>query len=260
MTLRMALGLAYDGRSWQGWQTQPNGLTVQDCLESAIRSFTGSHHSSVCAGRTDTGVHATAQVVHLDTNIDRPTESWVRGLNSQLPDSVSVQWAQVVPDSFHARFSAVSRSYTYVVLNSRVRHPLWAGKAGWVFQPLEVEPMQQAAKVLIGVHDFTSFRSSQCQAKSPVRTMTHLNVVRSGDIIVFTLQANAFLHHMVRNIVGALLQIGQGRQPVDSLAHTLSARDRKLAAPTFAPDGLYLTDVHYPDVVLPKPRKMPFEN
>ena len=120
--------------------------------------------------------------------------------------------------------------------------------------------MQQAAKVLIGEHDFTSFRSSQCQAKSPVRTMTRLNVVRSGDIIVFTLQANAFLHHMVRNIVGALLQIGQGRQPVDSLAHTLSARDRKLAAPTFAPDGLYLTDVHYPDVVLPKPRKMPFEN
>ncbi|PRY96610.1 tRNA pseudouridine38-40 synthase [Jezberella montanilacus] len=258
MTLRLALGISYDGRPWQGWQTQPHGLTLQDCLESSIESFTACHHPTTCAGRTDTGVHATAQVVHFDTDIDRPMESWVRGLNSKLPDSISVQWGQVVPDSFHARFSARARSYTYLVLNSRVRQPLWAGRAGWVFRSLDFEAMKLAASSLIGEHDFSSFRSSQCQAKSPVRTMTRLDVTKSGDLIIFHLQANAFLHHMVRNIVGALLQIGQGRQPVDYIVHTLNARDRTLAAPTFAPDGLYLTDVHYPDITLPKSRKLPF--
>ena len=259
VTSRIALGVAYDGRPWQGWQTQPHGLTVQDALETAIASFTGQHHKTICAGRTDTGVHATAQVVHLDTLIDRPPESWVRGLNAKLPESVSVQWAQMVPDSFHARFSARARSYTYAVINSRVRQPLWVGRAGWVFQPLSVSLMQQAAQALLGEHDFSSFRSSQCQAASPVRTMTVLNIVQDGDLIRFQLQANAFLHHMVRNIVGAFLQIGQGRQPVSYMAEILMARDRTLAAPTFAPDGLYLTGVHYPDIDLPQPGKLPFE-
>lgn len=257
--MRIALGIAYDGRPWLGWQTQPSGVTVQDALESAITVFTGSKHATICAGRTDTGVHATAQVVHLDTDIDRPSEAWVRGLNSHLPASIAVQWALEVPVTFHARFSAVSRGYTYLLINSRVRHPLWHGRAGWMFQPLDVSLMQSAAKSLIGEHDFSSFRSSQCQAKSPIRTLTRLDIERKGESITFRLQANGFLHHMVRNIVGALVQVGQRRKPVEYLAVTMAARDRTKAAPTFSPDGLYLTDVNYPDIQLPRPREQYFE-
>lgn len=243
---RLALGISYDGRPWQGWQKQPNGQTVQDTLERALAAFATVPVHTTCAGRTDTAVHALGQVVHFDCEISRSEESWVRGVNAHLPESIAVQWAQVVGDDFHARFSASARAYTYVLLNSRVRQPLWAGKAGWVFQPLDVSAMTQAAQSLLGEHDFSSFRSSQCQAKSPVRTISELKLVQHGSLITVSLRGNAFLHHMVRNIMGALVQIGQGREPIEFMANLLVLKDRTKGAPTFAPDGLYLTEVSYP--------------
>ena len=248
---RMALGITYDGRSWQGWQKQTHGQTIQDTVERALHAFVGKPVDTVCAGRTDSGVHGLNQVIHLDTFITRSPESWVRGTNAHLPDSISVQWAQAVPSEFHARFSATARAYTYVILNTRVRHPMWQGRAGWVFQPLNVETMQQSADCLIGEHDFSSFRSSQCQAKSPVRTLHELVITQHGARIVVQFRANAFLHHMVRNMMGALVQVGQGREPVDYVKRVLEARDRTQGAPTFAPDGLYLTNVSYPGYALP---------
>jgi tRNA pseudouridine38-40 synthase len=256
---RIALGVAYDGSPWQGWQTQPHRLTVQDTLEGALISFTGSFHATVCAGRTDTGVHATAQVVHLDTTIKRDLHAWVRGMNALLPQSIAIQWAQQVPDSFHARFSARERTYTYILINTPVRQPLCQARAGWVFQPLALQPMQEAAQFLIGEHDFSSFRSSQCQAASPVRTLSELSIQRKGSRIILRIKANAFLHHMVRNIVGALVQIGLGRKPVSFMTELLVAKDRRLGAPTFSPDGLYLTGVNYPDVLLPSTQDMNFD-
>lgn len=249
---RIALGISYDGRPWQGWQTQPHGQTVQDTLERAIAEFLTVPTSTVCAGRTDTGVHGLGQVVHLDTTIERTEQSWVRGVNAHMPASISIQWAQNVSDDFHARFSATERTYTYIILNTRVRQPMWDGRAGWVFQVLDLESMIEATRTLLGEHDFSSFRSSQCQAKSPVRTMHAIDVVRKGDLIFVTLRANAFLHHMVRNILGALIQIGQGREPVSYTEHLISVRDRTQGAPTFSPDGLYLTAVKYPGFDFPE--------
>jgi tRNA pseudouridine38-40 synthase len=246
---RIALGLAYDGSAWQGWQTQPHGQTVQDRFEAALGEFsgTGVPLATVCAGRTDTGVHAAMQVVHLDTGLDRRDESWVRGVNAFLPDSIAVQWAQTVPDDFHARFSARSRTYVYLLWRGRVRPALWAGRAGWCFQPLDLDAMRQAAGALLGEHDFSSFRSAQCQARHPVRTLHRLDIEERGPFVVFTLRANAFLHHMVRNLVGALLQVGQGREPAAWMAQLLQARDRRLGAPTFMADGLYLSAIEYAD-------------
>lgn len=250
---RLALGIAYNGLPWQGWQTQPGGLTVQDQLEAALQSFVGAPVATICAGRTDTGVHATGQVVHIDVQVDRPEQAWVRGLNSHLPDSIAVQWATAVPSDFHARFSALSRSYMYIIVNTSLRQPLWAGRAGWCFRPLNVELMREAAQTLLGEHDFSSFRSSQCQAASPVRQMYQLDVERMGDFVLINLRANAFLHHMVRNIVGELVLLGQGKTDLDHFNHVFQARDRTRAAPTFAAAGLYLTDVVYPDNLLNKP-------
>lgn len=244
---RIALGLAYDGSAWQGWQTQPHGQTVQDRFEAALGEFSGAGVplATVCAGRTDTGVHAAMQVVHLDTELDRRDESWVRGVNAFLPDSIAVQWAQTVPDDFHARFSARSRTYVYLLWRGRVRPALWAGRAGWCFQPLDLDAMRQAARALLGEHDFSSFRSAQCQARHPVRTLHKLDIEERGPFVVFTLRANAFLHHMVRNLVGALLQVGQGRESAAWMAQLLQARDRRLGAPTFMADGLYLCAIEY---------------
>ncbi len=249
---RIALGIVYDGHAWQGWQTQPHGQTVQDCVEAALSKFAAQAVATVCAGRTDTGVHALNQVIHLDTDAIRSEESWVRGTNAHLPASIAIQWARQVPDTFHARFSAVARSYTYVILNTRVRHPLWEARVGWVHQPLDVAAMEVAARDLLGEHDFSSFRSSQCQAKSPVRTMQSVAITAQGSKIVVQLTANAFLHHMVRNIMGALVQVGQGRQGVNYVSELLLARDRTLGAPTFSAQGLYLTDVKYPDYDFPR--------
>lgn len=243
---RMALGVCYDGARWHGWQTQPGGHTVQDALEAALAEFLAGPAGTVCAGRTDTGVHALGQVVHVDATARRREESWVRGLNALLPDSISVQWAQSVADDFHARFSALSRTYVYILRNARVRSPIVHGRVGWVPRPLMLEPMRRAAAHILGEHDFSSFRSSQCQAASPVRTLHELHIEQRGEYFVFVLRANAFLHHMVRNLIGAFVYIGLGRQPADWMRDLLAQKDRRLAAPTFAPDGLYLAQVEYP--------------
>ncbi len=244
---RIALGVAYDGSAWNGWQTQPHRQTVQDTLEAALAQFADRPVATICAGRTDTGVHAAMQVVHLDTDAQRREASWVRGVNALLPPSIAVRWAREVQDDFHARFSAGSRTYVYLLINDRVRSPMWAGRAGWCFQPLDIAAMRAAAACLLGEHDFSSFRSSQCQAKHPVRVMHRLDIDTRGDFIVVTLRANAFLHHMVRNLMGALLQVGQGRKSVAWMAQLLAARDRTKGAPTFMPDGLYLASVEYPE-------------
>jgi tRNA pseudouridine38-40 synthase len=243
--MRIALGLEYDGAGFSGWQAQPGGDTVQDVLENALAQIVGTPTRVICAGRTDAGVHALAQVVHFDTVVDRPMTAWVRGTNAHLPPSVAVRWAVPVADGFHARFAARSRSYRYVLLNRPERPGLLAGKVGWCHRPLDLAAMQAAATCLLGEHDFSSFRAAGCQAKSPVKTLYRFDIARSGELIQFECRANAFLHHMVRNLVGALVYVGMGREPVDWLARLLAARDRRLGAPTFAPDGLYLARVEY---------------
>lgn len=248
-TKRIVLGVQYDGAPWQGWQTQLNGLTVQDKLEFALWKFTQHEISTSCAGRTDAGVHAIEQVVHFDTALDRDMQSWVRGVNTFLPPSIAVRWATEVAgntdENFHARFSARSRTYQYVLYNNQVRSPLLEGKAGWVFRTLDVDKMREAAAHLIGEHDFSSFRSVQCQAKSPVKSMYAIRIEQRGDLIMFTVHANAFLHHMVRNIIGSLIYVGNGTQPPAWLKELLEAQDRKIAAPTFMADGLYLAKIDY---------------
>jgi len=243
--VRIALGLQYDGAHFSGWQSQPDRRAVQDAVEAALHAFTLQPLRVVCAGRTDAGVHATGQVVHLDCELQREATAWVRGLNRYLPPAAAVRWARPVPSSFHARFSAVSRSYEYWILNDPVRAPLQEQRAGWVFRPLDEQAMIEAAGLLVGVHDFTSFRSAQCQAKSPVRDLRRLDVTRHGRMLRVQAEANAFLHHMVRNLVGALVWVGNGRRPASWVAQVLAARDRSAAAPTFAACGLYLTRVEY---------------
>ncbi len=246
---RIALGVQYDGEPWGGWQTQPHGNTVQDALERAMAQFAQRDIDTTCAGRTDAGVHALEQVVHFDTDLRRDMFSWVRGVNAYLPSSVVVRWAaEVAPGSdglFHARFSARSRTYHYVLYNNAVRSPLLHGRAGWVFRPLDVERMREAAQCLLGTHDFSAFRAAECQAKTPVKDMQEVQIVQRGDVIVFTFRASAFLHHMVRNLVGSLIFVGSGRREPGWLKEVLEGRDRSLAAPTFAPDGLYLAKVGY---------------
>lgn len=242
---RIAIGIQYDGAPWQGWQTQPHGLTVQDALQAAIRKFALQDIPVQCAGRTDTGVHAIGQVAHFDTVVERTMQSWVRGVNSLLPQSIAVRWAQEVEPDFHARFSAVGRTYHYYLYNNPVRSPLLHGRAGWAFRPLDAALMHDAAQRLVGRHDFSAFRAAQCQASSPVRSMQSVEVERSGDLLRLTLTANAFLHHMVRNIVGSLIAVGSGAQPVDWIGELLASGDRTLAAPTFMPDGLYLANIDY---------------
>ncbi|MFI4941390.1 MAG: tRNA pseudouridine(38-40) synthase TruA, partial [Burkholderiales bacterium] len=225
---------------------------VQDKLQLALQKFTLTDIVTTCAGRTDAGVHALEQVVHFDTNLEREAFSWVRGLNANLPSSIAVRWASEVSGNaaqeFHSRFSARSRTYHYLLYNHPIRSPLLAGKAGWIFRPLDIEKIQAAARFLIGVHDFSAFRSSQCQAKSPVKTMYDVHIVRHGDLIVFTLRASAFLHHMVRNIVGALILAGTGNKEPEWIKEILEGLDRGKAAPTFMPDGLYLAKIDYDPV------------
>lgn len=249
---RIVLGVEYNGAGWHGWQTQPHGLTVQDQLESALQKFTNCVVSTHCAGRTDAGVHALEQVVHFDSDLERPPYSWVNGVNAFLPDSIALRWAKALEfaddtalDHFHARFSAFARTYHYVIYNSPVRSPIWAGRAGWVFRSLDAQRMQTAADLLIGEHDFTVFRAAGCQAKSPIKHMYEAQIRRQGELVICSFRASAFLHHMVRNIVGALIFVGVGRREPDWITELLASRDRSLAAPTFAPDGLYLAKIGY---------------
>lgn len=253
--MRIALGVEYDGSTYFGWQSQTDGQTVQDTLQRALGQIAGEQTaggqgcpgpiSVIAAGRTDTGVHAFEQVVHFDTEVERPLTAWVRGVNALLPDSIAVRWAHPVPDEFHARFSAHGRCYRYFLLNRPVRPAIQAGKVGWFHAPLDMAAMQVAAQCLLGEHDFSAFRAVQCQAKSPFKHLHQLDISRQGEMLIFDLSANAFLHHMVRNIVGCLVYVGKGKYPPDWLAGVLSGRERSLAAPTFAPDGLYLRHIAY---------------
>lgn len=254
MAVRIALGLEYDGQVFCGWQTQPGGCAVQDVLEDALRQIHGRPVQTVVAGRTDAGVHALAQVVHFDAQNPRPDSAWIRGVNALLPRGVAVLWARQVDDRFHARHAALERSYCYVILNHPVRPALLSGRVGWLHAPLDVDRMTEAAASLVGAHDFSAFRAAECQARTPVRELHQVSVTRRGDFILFEFRANAFLHHQVRNMVGALVWVGLGRRPATWIGELLHSRDRTQGAATFAADGLYLTRVRYdPGWGLPEP-------
>ena len=243
--MRIALGVSYNGRAYQGWQSQPSRRTVQDQLEEALSELAASRISTLCAGRTDSGVHALMQVVHFDTEAQRREISWVRGTNALLPRDISVEWAKVVPAQFHCRASAQSRRYAYVVFQSPVRPSIDAGRVGWIMQPLALDPVREAAACLIGEHDFSAFRASACQALSPVKTMSEIRITQRGAYLRFEFEANAFLHHMIRNIMGCLISIGHCKYPPHWIKDLMATRQRKNAAPTFAADGLYFLGPRY---------------
>lgn len=252
---RYALGIEYDGSRYHGWQTQQPGVqTVQETLEAALTRVANHPVNVVCAGRTDTGVHATGQVIHFDSAASRDERAWVFGGNSNLPPDIAVRWARVVPDSFHARFAAVSRRYRYVIYNHPVRPALFGRQLTWNYRPLDIAAMQAAAGALIGTHDFSAYRGVQCQAKSPVKTVHRLDLYRREALIVLEIEANAFLMHMVRNIAGVLMAIGAGHQTPDWAREVLEGRDRRLGGVTAPPWGLYLVGVGYPpEFAVPDP-------
>jgi tRNA pseudouridine38-40 synthase len=262
--MRVALGLQYDGSPYSGWQSQVNQNTIQDQLEKAISAFVGIDALKVnpirviTAGRTDAGVHALGQVVHFDVEVQRENWSWVRGVNTFLPESIVVNWALPVPDEFSARYSAHERTYIYALHAGPCRSPMSAARAGYVMLPtdrwFDVDAMRLAAECLIGKHDFTSFRSSECQSKTPVKTMYSIDIFSDAPWLYFKIKGNAFLHHMVRNLVGSFIQIGVGKQSAEWMAEVLAAKDRSIAAPTFSPAGLYLAQIAYPEEFhIPRP-------
>jgi tRNA pseudouridine38-40 synthase len=243
--MRFALALEYDGRGFCGFQSQPSACGVQDALEQALAAIAGNPVRVVAAGRTDAGVHATSQIVHFDAPAERPLTAWVRGVNAYLPPSAAVLWAAPVPAEFHARFAATARHYTYLLLNRPERPGLASGRVGWHHAALDAAAMADAARCLVGTHDFSSFRAAACQAKSPVKTLREPRIARIGPLIRLDFAADAFLHHMVRNIVGALVDVGAGRRPASWLRELLEAADRTRGAPTFVADGLYFTGADY---------------
>jgi len=250
---RWALGVSYNGQGYEGWQSQRSGRTIQDRLEAALTQFATHPVVTVCAGRTDAGVHGLMQVVHFDTPLQREAFSWVRGTNTFLPPDIAVQWAQPVPAQFHSRASAIARRYAYLLLESPVRPSVDAGRAGWVFRSLDGSAMEAAAQMLLGEHDFSSFRASSCQALSPIKTLHRIHITRRGAYWRLEFEANAFLHHMIRNILGCLVVVGQGQHPPEWMREVLAARRRDAAAPTFSPDGLYfLGPVYDPSWGLPQ--------
>lgn len=242
---RWAAGVEYQGTAYSGWQSLPGRATVQGTLEAALSTVADAPVAVITAGRTDAGVHALQQVVHFDSAATRRADSWLFGVNSLLPEDISLRWVQLVPAAFHARFGAIRRDYRYVIHNRRTRSALLAHRATWLLRPLDVEAMAEAAQALLGEHDFSSFRDSQCQAPSPVRRLETVSVRRQGDFVLVDVGGNAFLHHMVRNIVGTLAEVGYGRQPVSWVAAVLAARDRRLAGMTAAADGLYFVGPRY---------------
>jgi tRNA pseudouridine38-40 synthase len=244
---RVALAVEYKGTDFHGFQTQPNGVkTVQQALEKALSKVADEPITLVCAGRTDAGVHATNQVIHFDTLAKRLPKAWVMGTRPHLPDSVGVKWAQDVQPHFHARFSALNRTYRYLISDAKTSSALLHDQITWSSRPLDVEKMRAAAAYLVGKHDFTSFRATQCQAKSPIRQIHHFHIIRRGDLIVLEVQANAFLHHMVRNMVGVLMAIGAGDKPASWVAEVLAAKNRSAGGVTSRPFGLYLVSVDFP--------------
>ncbi len=254
---RVALGLSYSGTGYQGWQSQTGGNTVQDKLEEGLRQFSalpvGERVITNCTGRTDSGVHALMQVVHFDTPLERDTFSWMRGLNRFLPQDISVQWAQVVPPEFHCRASALTRRYAYIVLQSPMRPSLELGRVGWSHLPLSLNAMREAAQMLLGEHDFSSFRASQCQALSPIKNLLRADISQRGAYFRFDFEASAFLHHMIRNIMGCLITIGHENQPPQWICEIMDAKNRAVSAPTFSPNGLYFLGPTYaPNWQLPE--------
>lgn len=244
--MRVALIVEYDGSQYHGWQAQTGLHTVQDRLERALSSIADHDIDVVCAGRTDTGVHATNQVVHFDSDKERSVRAWIYGANSLLPKDMCVRFGKEMPDTFHARYSATARRYRYVIHNSPIRPALLQSNVTWQYRQLDHRMMHEAAQHLIGEHDFTSFRSVECQSKTPMRNVLYINVKRKVDLIIIDISANAFLHHMVRNIAGVLMAVGSGRKPVAWAHDVLLAQDRKLGAETAPPYGLYLVGVTYP--------------
>jgi tRNA pseudouridine38-40 synthase len=244
--LRLAIGLEYRGAGFCGWQSQPSGCGVQDAVESAVAAIAGEPTPVTAAGRTDAGVHAALQIAHFDVSVTRPLNAWVRGVNAHLPPGVAVLWAQPVDADFHARFAAIERGYRYVLLNHPVRAAGLAGLVGWHHRPLDVARMNAAAAQLLGEHDFSAFRAAECQAKTPVKDLRMARIERRGDYLLCDFRADGFLHHMVRNIMGCLIQVGAGARPPGWLGELLTGRDRTLAAPTFDAAGLYLTHIRYP--------------
>ncbi len=245
-TQRIAMAVEYDGHEYSGWQMQKHTInTVQQVLEKALSQVANEPIRVICAGRTDSGVHGAEQIVHFDTRAIRSERSWVYGANTNLPESVCTLWAKPVSDEFHARFSARRRRYLYVILNRKIRPTYLVHRTTWEYRPLDVDLMQAAANDLIGEYDFNAYRALRCQAKSPVRTVHHLKVYRQGAYVYIDIEANAFLHHMVRNIAGVLMDIGAGKEPVSWAKQILETRDRTKGGMTAAPSGLYLTNVHY---------------
>ena len=251
---RIALGVEYKGTRYRGWQRQASGVpSVQQALEQALSKVADHPVSVICAGRTDAGVHGAGQVVHFDTQARRDTRAWTLGSNFNLPPDISVAWATPMPAHFHARFKANARRYRYVIYNDPIRPAHLADEVTWNHRPLDVERMALAAEYLLGTHDFSAFRASQCQAKSPIKHIHHLRVTRHGQMIVIDVRATAFLHHMVRNIAGVLMTIGAGERPIDWAGEVLEGRDRRHAGVTAHPQGLYLVRVEYPEpYVLPQ--------
>jgi tRNA pseudouridine38-40 synthase len=244
--MRVALALEYDGSGFCGFQAQPTGCGVQDALERALGAIAGHAVAVAAAGRTDAGVHAVSQIVHFDTDAARPPSAWVRGVNAHLPPGAAVLWAQRVDDAaFHARFAATARHYTYLLCDRPQRPALNAARVGWYHHPLDVAAMEAGAQCLLGEHDFSSFRAAECQARTPVKTVVRIALARQGELIRFDCSANAFLHHMIRNIVGALVYVGAGRQPAGWVRELRDARDRTRGAPTFAAAGLYFRGAEY---------------
>ena len=245
--MRIALGVEYDGANFCGWQRQNNARTVQACVEAALSKVADHPVKVMCAGRTDAGVHARGQVIHFETHATRPARSWVFGANANLPKDVSILWAQPVSDDFHARFSARRRRYRYVILSRPMRPTFLAGRVSWDYRAFDEARMAVAASSLVGEHDFTSYRALACQAKTPVRTLYHLDVTRQDDLLCIDVAANGFLHHMVRNIAGVLMAIGAGEREPAWARQILDMRDRTAGGVTAPPYGLYLMEVHYPD-------------
>lgn len=243
--MRIALGIEYNGSDFRGWQRQENLPTVQGYLTTALSKIANEPLMVFCAGRTDAGVHALGQVVHFDTSAVRPLRAWILGTNKELPPEIAVKWAVPVDDDFHARFSAISRRYRYLIYNHPARPAIFARRLTWHYDVLNTATMQKAAHYLIGEHDFSSFRSSECESKTPMRNMQQIVINRYNDLISIEMEANAFLHHMVRNIVGVLMRIGAGFEEPEWMEAVLHAKDRTKAAMTAPPDGLYLWSVKY---------------
>lgn len=245
-SIKIALGIEYKGKNFYGWQKQKNKRSIQNCLEKSLSKITSHKVNVFCAGRTDSGVHAIGQVVHFETNNYRKNTAWTLGLNKELPNDIAIRWAKKVPNTFHARFSAISRQYYYIIYNNRLRPALLHDNVTHIYHPLNIERMKNAAKYLIGENDFSSFRSIYCQSSTPYRNLIHIKIIQLDNYIFIDVKANSFLYHMVRIIVGTLIEIGSFRKKVSWIREILMSKDRHFAGPTVKPNGLYLVFVEYP--------------